>query len=303
MVRVDGANIGPGREEDSAYSTGSYSPSPTADSTDPRYFPQTNYFPPPPNQPIDAHYPPYNPADYPAPPSHHYPPHHIDNGPSPSGYTPEPGNPYAQQDPRYRRQDDNVSAQQYEPLFEHARARSGGSRLSPAHEYPKVSPANNAVPAADRLTAGYPLPTYQDFAPRSGDPRSNAPPPPEPMTVNQLKPPSPVAPEPVAPSDVKSVKFDLNPQEQSLDTHQREADADADEEDGARRSRHRRRDDDDREGRGHGRDGRRRRDGSADSATSEGTIELPPRFDEHGRVREVDPLASKLESVLAGLFR
>jgi len=46
------------------------------------------------------------------------------------------------------------------------------------------------------------------------------------------------------------------------------------------------------------RKGKRRRDDSADSAASDETIELPPRFDEYGRPREEDPLAEKLESVL-----
>jgi hypothetical protein len=45
------------------------------------------------------------------------------------------------------------------------------------------------------------------------------------------------------------------------------------------------------------------RDDSPDSINSDETIELPPRFDQYGRRREEDPLAEKLESVLAGLFR
>ena len=51
-----------------------------------------------------------------------------------------------------------------------------------------------------------------------------------------------------------------------------------------------------------GRD-RRRRDESTDSSASDATIELPPRFDEHGRATDEDPLAQKLEQVLTGLFR
>jgi hypothetical protein len=49
--------------------------------------------------------------------------------------------------------------------------------------------------------------------------------------------------------------------------------------------------------------GRRGRDDSPGSDTSDTTIDLPPRFDEAGRVRDEDPLATKLESVLTGLFR
>ncbi|CAI6335454.1 unnamed protein product [Periconia digitata] len=289
------------REEDSAYSTGSYSPPPTTvDGQDPRYFPQTNYFPPPPHQSADPQYPPYNPADYPAPPQHStYPQQHIDGGLPPTGYTPEPGNPYAHQDPRYRRQDDNVSAQQYEPLLEHMQARRDRLRhktsepirngyiphaSSPIHQDFAFRPANHESPINNELQ--YSLPSSP--------------------ATNHRKPPSPVAP--VAVSDVKSVKFDLNPQEKSPDrdtsrSHSERASSDdeprrhrdAHERDSDRRSRHRRREDE--------RGGRSRRDESADSATSEGTIELPPRFDEQGRRKEDDPLADQLESVLAGLFR
>lgn len=97
------------RDEDSAYSTGSYSPydSPrpsTAHPNDSQYFPQSTYFPPPPTVPVNepvhhnAPYPPYNPADYPPPPSTVFEPNH------PSGYVHAPpppsddlnhGNPYA----------------------------------------------------------------------------------------------------------------------------------------------------------------------------------------------------------------
>ena len=83
-----------------------------------RYFPETNYFPPP---PTGEHYPAYNPADY--PPSGAIPPQHQE----PYGYTSpvqEP-TPYGN-DPRYRRPDDNVSAPS---APEHS--DSGGSRQLP----------------------------------------------------------------------------------------------------------------------------------------------------------------------------
>lgn len=47
----------------------------------------------------------------------------------------------------------------------------------------------------------------------------------------------------------------------------------------------------------------RHRDDSPSSVSSGDTIELPPRFDAYGRPRDADPLASRLEAVLSGLFR
>lgn len=47
---------------------------------------------------------------------------------------------------------------------------------------------------------------------------------------------------------------------------------------------------------------RRHRDESPGSDTSEATIELPPRFDEHGRQTPDDPLADTLESILSSIF-
>lgn len=61
--------------------------------------------------------------------------------------------------------------------------------------------------------------------------------------------------------------------------------------------------DNDERGRRHGRrrsDKHRRRDGSADSAASDETIDLPPRFDEYGRRKGEDPMADKLEDFLHG---
>lgn len=236
-------------QEDSAYSTGSYSPTNTAPSQDSRYFPETNYFPPPPTQPVDAPYTPYN--DYnPA----HYPPPNMSNLP-PTGYTPppvnhEPGNPYAPHDNRARRPDDNVSAPS-NPEHIH----SGGSRLSPAHK----SNVANPLSASDRIK-------------------------------------SPVAPSPVT---SKTVQFDLTPREEpSPERTPRNRSRDREEDDGRRRG------DRDERGRNRNVDGaNHRRDHSSDSVASDATIELPPRFDEHGRRRGDDPIADKLESVLAGLFR
>jgi hypothetical protein len=102
----------------------------------------------------------------------------------------------------------------------------------------------------------------------------------------------PIAPIQVpVPSSAKSVMFDLNPQEKEISPERTRDDDD---------------DDDDRDGRGRhhysSNDRHRHRDDSPDSVSSSSTIELPPRFDELGRQRELDPLAKGLESVLVGLF-
>lgn len=88
--------------DEGAFSNASFSPPPNAPvGADPpgRYFPETNYFPPP---PTGEHYP-YIPSDYPPPGA--LPPQHPEN----YGYTPpvpEPA-PYGN-DPRFRRSGDNV---------------------------------------------------------------------------------------------------------------------------------------------------------------------------------------------------
>ncbi|EAT89617.2 hypothetical protein SNOG_02886 [Parastagonospora nodorum SN15] len=155
-------------DEDSAYSTGSYSPydspRPSTTSTshpnDSRFFPESNYFPPPPTAPIDhqAPYPPYNPADYPPPPSTTFEPSH------PSTYVHPPhddinhGNPYAppQHQSNYyygqpRRPDDNVSAfapvaAKTEHSFASARVRSEKTvqfDLTPKGPSREVSPVRS----------------------------------------------------------------------------------------------------------------------------------------------------------------
>jgi hypothetical protein len=104
------------------------------------------------------------------------------------------------------------------------------------------------------------------------------------------------------------VQFDLDPQE--LKTPEDEKDEPRHRSSSRRDRDHESRKDkrDDRDDRGRrrdrnrGRDRDRRRDGSADSAASDETIELPPRFDNYGRRKEDDPLAEKLESVLNKLF-
>lgn len=106
-------------EEDSTYSTGTYSPydspSPsTAHAEDSRYFPETNYFPPPPNASADPNihnpYPPYNPADYPPGPNHSS---QYVNVPRDESHIGNPYVPPQHQDHYYgppRRMDGNVSA-------------------------------------------------------------------------------------------------------------------------------------------------------------------------------------------------
>ena len=138
-------------EEDSAYSTGTYSPdySPQPSHMHPhdgRQFPEGNYFPPPPTAAENNHhgaYPAYNPAEYPPGTQPNY-------GPVPSaGYVQPPhedvnlGNPYApqyQHDMQYNQQrhhDDHVSASTpTNPGNEHINFASarGGSRPLPGHE-------------------------------------------------------------------------------------------------------------------------------------------------------------------------
>jgi hypothetical protein len=98
-------------------------------------------------------------------------------------------------------------------------------------------------------------------------------------------------PEPVAPA--KTVQFNPYLQEKEISPNRsRNEDEDEGRERGGR----------DRHHRGSGSDHRRHRDGSPDSVSSDSTIELPPRFDELGRQRDLDPLAKGLESVLVGLF-
>jgi hypothetical protein len=46
----------------------------------------------------------------------------------------------------------------------------------------------------------------------------------------------------------------------------------------------------------------RSRSDSPSSVSSGDTIELPPRFDEHGRRKGDDPVADRLEEVLNGIF-
>jgi hypothetical protein len=120
-----------GAEQEGTISGDSYGSPPPSDSAynanyppAGRFYPETNEFPPPPTATADqyAHPPggyqqpaPYNPADYAHPPGVTQQPY---------GYTPPPpqtADPYLQ-DARYRRGDENVSA---EPAFEHS--RSGAS--------------------------------------------------------------------------------------------------------------------------------------------------------------------------------
>jgi hypothetical protein len=267
-------SLSPG-DEDSAYSTGSYSPydSPrpsTSHPNDSRFFPETNYFPPPPTAPVDhqAPYPPYNPADYPPPPSTTFEPGH------PAGFVHAPpddinhGNPYAPQQPtayygQPRRPDDHVSdpapvASGNEHSFASAR---GGSRTQP-----KISPTNRL---ADRVVE-------RDLD--SPEPRSE-----------------------------RTVQFDLTPKGPSREVSPARSERPERSEDGQDDRRHRRRRKDDERSdstRESGRHRKRRhRDESPGSDNSEATIDLPPRFDEHGSKRPEDLMADKLQSVLQSLLR
>ena len=198
----------------------------------------------------------------------------------PSGYVNpphedlNPGNPYAHPPPQQhdayygqpRRPDDNVSAPA--PVAsgnEHVFASTrGGSRPLPAHV---KHPATNDTP--DR--------------------------------VNDPESPSPLQ------SREKTVQFDLNPRgpsrEPSPETEKHD-DSDGSEEGEPRRHRRRRKDDERSDStRESGRHRKRHHRDDDEGNESDATIDLPPRFDEHGRKRPEDPMADKLESVLQTLFR
>ncbi|KAF2031103.1 hypothetical protein EK21DRAFT_100033 [Setomelanomma holmii] len=251
-------------EEDSAYSTGSYSPydSPrtsTAHPGDSRFFPETNYFPPPPTAPVDhnAPYPPYNPADYPPPPSTIYEPGHPSGFVHPPQEDLNPGNPYAHPPPQQhdayygqpRRPDDNVSAS--------APVASGNEHVFAS--------------ARDRVS----------------EPES-----PSPLQLRE-----------------RTVQFDLNPRgpsrEPSPEKDKDKRDESEDSDEGEHRRHRRRRKDDERSDstRESGRQRKRHHRDDDAGNDSDATIDLPPRFDEHGRRGPDDPMADKLESVLQTLFR
>ncbi|KAG9389391.1 DUF3824 multi-domain protein [Pyrenophora tritici-repentis] len=255
------------REEDTAYSTSTYSPydsptSSTAHPDDSRYFPETNYFPPPPSAPVDHNpnnpYPPYNPADYPPGPQSTYEPNHPSQFVNPPHNDLHPGNPYAppqqQQDFYYgqpRHPDDNVSA----PVPDHgAKEHYNTARGPPVVEKSRSSSKSRGSSSA--------------------------------------------------PEEEKSVKFDLNPQEEPA--RESTPESDHEDRDNHENSRSRRRSNDDRSDMSNesGRERKRHhRDESPGSDASDATIELPPRFDERGRERDVDPLADNLERVLQSIFR
>ena len=126
--------------------------------------------------------------------------------------------------------------------------------------------------------------------------------------VEKSRSPSPILPNPPAPEEEKSVKFNLEPQEEPAREPSREPSPEGEDSDqehrGHRRRRRHRDDDNSQSSRESGRSRKRHhRDESPGSDTSDATIELPPRFDENGRKRPEDPLADTLESVLASIFR
>jgi hypothetical protein len=108
----------------------------------------------------------------------------------------------------------------------------------------------------------------------------------------------------------KSVQFDLTPRgpsrEPSPEREQEELTPDAkdDSDDHHRRHRRRRKDDERSDAsRESGRHRKRRHRDHSPVSDSDTTIDLPARFDEHGRRKPEDPMADKLESVLQSLFR
>ncbi|KAJ5218374.1 uncharacterized protein N7498_000473 [Penicillium cinerascens] len=126
---------------------------------DPNYYPQSNYFPPPPGSTpnLNATTQPYNPADYPPPPGAAPPPEPYSYGapaPGPEPYGPAPGpEPYA---PRPRRADENVSAPQSSTLptdQDHTRDGLDVNNLQP----PPSVPRSGSQPAPSSKSVAFDL--------------------------------------------------------------------------------------------------------------------------------------------------
>ncbi|KAH2208494.1 hypothetical protein KXW59_008505 [Aspergillus fumigatus] len=244
------------------------------------YYPNSNYFPPPPGSTPAPPAPaaPYNPADYPPPPGA-VPPA------QPYGYPPEPGpDRYA---PRPRRADENVSAAWNSPP---------SAAQYPMHDGVEKPPS--------------PLRT-----PRPRTPRDRA------RAASQ--PPQP-----------KSVAFDLNAEERPIDPGYETDDSDTTIDSLTphhHRDRHRSSDTSFAHRRRHSssdpyftpskpqfqpsssqakidRPGHSKDKGTTDlqEPDSDSTIDLPDRFDSHGRLlpeRDNDPLVDGLEKLLRGINR
>ncbi|KAJ5977529.1 hypothetical protein N7501_000871 [Penicillium viridicatum] len=115
---------------------------------DPHYYPNNNYFPPPPGDStynLNSSTPmPYNPADYPPPPGA-APPQPYAYGAAPPGPGPGPGpEQYA---PRPRRADDNVSSSTLPPDANHAHK---GLNI---HPFPSQSRSTSQPPQVSKSVA------------------------------------------------------------------------------------------------------------------------------------------------------
>ncbi|KAF2101913.1 hypothetical protein NA57DRAFT_53857 [Rhizodiscina lignyota] len=308
-----------------------------------QYYPATNQFPPPPPPSAPSPYPPgaynapppvqgisanpnasfdsayhtqpYNPADYPpqAGPTMPGPEQYYQQARDPGMHSPAQeyyGNPGAPtpgppNQGGYPHNPENVSVADFAPASEHSHAVSGGCLSG----NPWVNPSERALltrsVASDGITEPYP-------------------PPQEPHTIPTLVPPAPTdstrspSPIPTGASTPKSVKFDLpdssteqTPRSHSDDRHHSHSHSHKSDshhrrnsEPEASSSRHHRSRSDSAHDYRSSRP--RRRDGSPDSQDSGETIDLPPRFDQHGRKRAgaggeaVDPLAAAVEDFLAG---
>jgi hypothetical protein len=135
-----------------------------------------------------------------------------------------------------------------------------------------------------------------------------------PLPTHVIPPPTNGFPDGVSEPDSpspreKTVQFDLNPRGPSREPSREPSPVkeEVEDSDDDERRQHRRRRKDDERSDSTKESGRHRkrhhRDESPGSDNSDATIDLPPRFDEHGRRRPEDPMADKLESVLQSLFR
>jgi hypothetical protein len=115
-----------------------------------------------------------------------------------------------------------------------------------------------------------------------------------------------IQPDSPEPRSEKTVQFDLIPRGPSREPSPEKQERGDESEDESDHRRHRRRRTDDERSDSTRESGRRRKRHHRDespASDSDATIDLPPRFDEHGRRRPEDPVADKLESVLQSLFR
>ncbi|KAI9726695.1 MAG: hypothetical protein M1834_008960 [Cirrosporium novae-zelandiae] len=242
-----------------------------------QYYPQTNAFPPPPT----AAQPQYNPAEYPPPPGA-APPNNIsyDYPPSHEGYGPPNQDPYA---PRVRRADENVSATPNANVVDEHLDEEG---LKTPTQRQSPRPKNDA----QLRSVSQPAPAGKNVQFDLGDSDSSSPDPGRGARRRDDK-------RGYESGDSDST-LDHDDRSQRPKRHHRHhhhyRKTPAPGEASSRRSAGQEKTD-----KGH------KSEGDSDEPSSESTVDLPPRFDEHGHKmpdRREDPLADQLENLLTGNF-